>query len=364
MSLLQAALDKPSYQPGDTMTLTVQVDPPPDSRITFPIAVAVGQQYREWIDTLPAWRETVMDTRVAWRREAIDGTRITYLAEARESGTVTALLEWLGGSAEASVDYNVTRAFPVLLGATAMPGPDTAATVKAFPGIRYMRDFGKDTGDPDSLPELPPHGAGKWLAKPPGCLLHVSWKDDPEQLGPWLDGLAEDIYLTWWHEPMGDMDPAAYRTAGERVAHIIAAHPNGRRVLRHGPIVTRYWLASKGGDPLDWWYPGASMYGVDVYNDSKVRYREPDELFGIPFAIIRRILPGVPLVVPEFGLALIDGDTGAGRAAVMARHADWLRGQPDLLAVGWWDIGGNRICGREPEQGVWRSVLAGQGVSR
>jgi hypothetical protein len=66
----------------------------------------------------------------------------------------------------------------------------------------------------------------------------------------------------------------------------------------------------------------------------------------------------VPLCVPEFGLALTEGDpTGAGRAQVMREHVAWLRGQPDVLAVGWWDIGGNQIRDREPERAVWRTVL-------
>jgi hypothetical protein len=243
----------------------------------------------------------------------------------------------------------------IRFGATALPG-QTAATVAAFPKLRYMRDFGRDT-DSDRLPELPPHATGKWLQKPPGCLLHVSWKDDVEELKTWLDGLQEDIWLTVWHEPMGDVTPTQYRTNAQRALDIIAGHRNGHFVARVGPVVTRYWLVSKGGNPADWWMPGFNLYGIDVYNDHKSVYRDSVDLFAAAFDKVRHALPGVQLCVPEFGLALLPGDDGTVRSQMMRSHVAWLRRQPDLLAVGWWDIGGNRITGKEPEQGVWRTVL-------
>jgi len=249
----------------------------------------------------------------------------------------------------------------MLWGATAMPGAATADTVAAFgPALRYMRDFGRDGPDDDALPELPPHGAGKWLAKPRGCLLHVSWKDDVEELTGWLDGLAEDIWLTVWHEPHGDVAPAVYRATGERAAQIIAAHPNGHHVVRLGPAVTRYWLAQKRGNPLDWWFAGANTYFIDVYADGpddRVGYRPGAQLIGEALAPIRAALPGVDIGLSEYGLRLIGDDTGPGRAAAMVEHAGYLRAQPDVVGVTWWDIGGCRITGREPEQSTWRQIL-------
>lgn len=253
----------------------------------------------------------------------------------------------------------------ILFGATALPGRATDETVAAFgPVLKYMRDFGRDGPDDDRLPELPPHGAGKWLQKPAGCVLHVSWKDDVEELATWLDGLAEDIWLTVWHEPHGDVDPAQYRTTGAQAAQIIAAHPNGHHVVRLGPVVTRYWLVSKGGDPLDWWFPGANLYGVDVYNDSKQAYRDSEDLFGAALAKVRTALPGVEICIPEFGLALIPPDDGTERARKLREHATYLRAQGDVIACAEWDIGGCRITGREPEESAWRTILEEQTVAQ
>ncbi|MFI1194076.1 hypothetical protein ACH4T9_12575 [Micromonospora sp. NPDC020750] len=286
------------------------------------------------------------------------------LAGSLQPGVTTDLRTYLdgeGGEVEitttVTVEQQVTVRERLRFGATAMPGKPTADLLAAMPGLRYMRDFGKDGPDADSLPELPAHGAGK-MATPASCLIHVSWKDDVEQLAGWLDGLTRPVYLTWWHEPMGDITPAEYRAAGKHMAEIIAGHPNRRLVLGNGPIVTRWWLDQGGGNPADWWYDGATFYGVDCYNDSKVKYRTPAEMFGSAARVARD--RGVPWLVPEFGVERTTTDKdGSGRAKALREHAAWLRQQRDCLAVGWWNIGGGIIAGLEPEQSVWRDVLAG-----
>src|SRR5262245_922208 len=68
----------------------------------------------------------------------------------------------------------------LLVGMTADPD-DTALMVAEFPGIRYMADYGLNQGA-----VLTPHGTGKWLHLPPNAVMHVSWKGNPEQVGPWL----------------------------------------------------------------------------------------------------------------------------------------------------------------------------------
>lgn len=250
----------------------------------------------------------------------------------------------------------------MLWGATALPGTATVETVAAYgEALRYMRDFGDDGGDSDALPELPPHGRGKWLAKPPGCLLHCGWKDDVELLVPWLDLLTQDIWLTWWHENHGDagQSPALYRSTATRMVEIIRAHPNGHHVVRNGPAVTRYWLAQKRGNPLDYWYDGANTYFIDVYADGpddRAGYRPGTQIIGEALAPIRAALPGVEIALSEYGLRLIGDDTGPGRAAAMREHATYLNAQPDVIGATWWDIGGCRITGR-PEEAVWRQIL-------
>src|SRR5512139_3720017 len=111
----------------------------------------------------------------------------------------------------------LTAEYTMALGATtdlaAMP-----AMLAALPGCTYTRDYGKDTSaDTDSLTELTAHGTGKLALAPDGSVVHVSWKDDVEQLGPWLAAAPGNLYyyVTWWHEPQdGDVTAAAYRPVG------------------------------------------------------------------------------------------------------------------------------------------------------
>jgi len=280
----------------------------------------------------------LVDTRVT----VLPGDVASVRVEVDQSGLTTARLD-------------VSRR--MLVGATAYPGKPTSDMLAAFPQVRYMRDFGRDGGDADRLPELPAHDRGKMAAAAPDCVVHVSWKDDVDQLSDWLDGLVRPVYLTWWHEPMDDMGSADYRATAARMARIIAAHPRRHLVLGNGPIVSRWWL-EHGGDPADWWYEGATYYGVDCYNDHPRRYRTAVDMFGVAARAGRQF--GVPWMVPEYGIERIESDpTGEGRARVMRDHMAWLREQPDCLAVGWWDHGGDLITGVEPEQTAWRDALAG-----
>ncbi|MGC4886717.1 hypothetical protein [Micromonospora sp. DT227] len=222
------------------------------------------------------------------------------------------------------------------VGMSTAPGKPTEKMLTTYPRVRYMRDFGKDT-DRDKLPELPAHGSGK-MAAPADCAVHVSWKDNVEQLTGWLDALTRPVYLTWYHEPMGDVAPATYRVTAARVSKIVAAHRNRQLVLGHGPIVTRYWLDEGRGNPTDWWYPGATHYGIDCYSRDTATYWGPDRMFGVAFGKVRAALPGVRLLVPEYGLTRTVSDTtGAGRATAIREHVTWLRQQPDVDAVAYWN---------------------------
>lgn len=273
----------------------------------------------------------------------------------------------VGDRATLTIDVTFDRGRPrTLFGMTAQPDyakgeRATSDMLAAFPGVRYTREFGKDTGDTDSLPELPQHGTGK-MALGDDVLVHVSWKDDVEQLKPWLDALTRPVLLTWWHEPMGDVTPERYRMTVARVREIIDEHPKRDLVLGHGPIITRAWLMSKNGDPDDWAYDGMTFYGVDCYNDHSTRYRPGDELFA-PLDALRRRYPGIDLVVPEYGVERLATDpTGEQRAQVMREHHRYLLQRQeqhgDILAVAWWNIGNDVITGVEPEQTVWREILA------
>ncbi|WFE41967.1 hypothetical protein [Micromonospora sp. WMMD998] len=261
-----------------------------------------------------------------------------------------------GNAAAQTLTWKVKTA----VGMEALNGEPTRRIVADFPNLRYMRDFGvKRSGEP--LPSLTAHGAGKFADMPGNCVAHVSWKTDVERLGPWLDGLARPVYLTWYHEPMGDVVPAAYRSTAARVSQIVAAHRNRRWVLGHGPIVTRYWLDEGGGNPTDWGYPGMTHYGVDCYSQDRASYWPASRMFGVALGKVRAAYPGVRLWVPEYGRVRTTADnTGAGRAQAVRSDMAWLTAQSDVDAVGYYnnavDFPQYAITAASPEGQAWRDM--------
>ncbi|MEU3452197.1 hypothetical protein ABZ671_00940 [Micromonospora sp. NPDC006766] len=244
---------------------------------------------------------------------------------------------------------------PLLVGMDAPNGAEWATAVKDYSGITYSRDF----GSPTTLTAL---GAGKWVPLPRGAIMHVSWKGDTDQLPAWLKGLDRPVYLTWYHEPMGKVDPATYRAIATRMGQAIAAHPNRRWVLGHGPIVTRYWLDEGKGNPADWAYPGMTHYGIDCYSQDTGSYWPAARMFGTAFAKVRAAFPGIRLLVPEYGLVRTTGDTsGAGRAQAIREHIGWLRRQDDLEAVAYFNSSVFPqfvLSPTSPEAQAWRDMQA------
>lgn len=258
-----------------------------------------------------------------------------------------------------------TVAVPLLVGMDAPNGPEFRTAVSQYPGMRYSRDFGVDFGDADSLPELTAHGTAKLADMPAGCIPHVSWKDDVEQLTSWLDGLNQRTYLTWYHEPMGDVTPATYRSTGARLSQILAAHPKRTLILGHGPIVTRYWLDEGGGAVTDWGYTGMTHYGIDCYQDtpSAASYWAVSKMFGVAFGKVRAAFPGVRLWVPEYGITRLNTDTtGAGRAQAVRDQVTWLKGQPDVDAVAYFNNMAQfpkyALTVGTPESQAWKDMQA------
>ncbi|PTA46220.1 hypothetical protein [Micromonospora sp. RP3T] len=278
---------------------------------------------------------------------------VTVLA-GRGPVTVTATARDAAGRTGAGT---LTLTVPLLVGMSAEKGARTRQVVADYPDIRYMRDYGTDGPDADALPELPALDAGKFVDAP-SAVMHVSWKDDVEQLAGWLDGARRPIYLTWYHEPMGDVTPATYRATAARVTQLVAGHPNRRWVLGHGPIVTRYWLDEGGGNPADWAYPGMTHYGVDCFSRDTAAYWPASRMFGVAFGKVRAACPGVRLLVPEYGLSRTTADTtGAGRAQAVRDHVGWLRQQTDVDAIAYWNNWAEFALGDPPlDATAWRDL--------
>jgi hypothetical protein len=239
---------------------------------------------------------------------------------------------------------------PFLLGVD-FPPSMAAAHRTLFPNYRYRRLFADTT-----WAELP-----AMLAQEPAeVLAHVSAKQHTEaSLDGLLDGLERDIWLTYYHEPMGNVTPATYRTTAAAVAAQIAAHPNGHRVLLNGPNLTRYWIdqaAGQGqGNPNDFWYDGANAFFNDCYTGGAL-YRTPSNMFDntIAYAESR----GVPWAVPELGGQRIASDTEG------SVRAQWLRNLVDYaadhgcLAMAWFCKGTTGHLENYPaELAAWQELL-------
>ena len=235
------------------------------------------------------------------------------------------------------------------IGVDFLPG-DLPANLADYPQLGYHRHFGKDGSDADTLPELPnTRTDARWLSLPPSAVLHVSWKDDVEALNAWLSTVDRNILLTWYHEPMGDVPPTTYRQTATRMVQIIANHPNRARILGNGPILTGWWLEEKRGNPADWWYPGATFFGVDSYKPrAMASYPSGSYMFGRALTFAQS--KGVPLVVGELGSELVPGDTGPGRAQALRGWITYLRDTGTCTFVGWWNIGGDRFSAATPHE--------------
>lgn len=220
---------------------------------------------------------------------------------------------------------------PLLVGIEGPAGQETSRLLSGFPGVQAMREFGvKRAGE--SLPSLPGWTASKLATMPATCRPHVSWKywDEARQKA-WLDarptmigpGYWPELDTTYHHEPHGDagMTPAIYRPRGTAWAGMLRDHPNGAGI-QNGPIVTRYWIMG-GGNPADWWYDGATFYGVDTYEPEAKAGQPttpftPEELWDPVLEKVYAAIPdGVDILVPEMGRRY-----GAGQARADALWAD------------------------------------------
>lgn len=222
---------------------------------------------------------------------------------------------------------------------------DMPASLTNYQGMKITRHFGVDY-DKDGLPELPNVTSDmRWRSIAPDALIHVSYKDNVEQLNTWLNTLNREVLITWYHEPHGDVDPATYRRNAERMVAIINRHPRRHLVLGNGPIVTRFWL-DEGNNPDQFRYKGLTFFGLDPYNGKNMtRYRSSDEMYGRGFDTATRW--DVPVVIGEIGAELIPGDTGAGRAMAIRQWAVDARDSGMVTDWVYWNNNLNKLT--DPE---------------
>lgn len=224
---------------------------------------------------------------------------------------------------------------PLLLGMDCPTGLEWSAAVTDYPGIKYTRDFG--VGSPTALST---QTQGKWPALPAGATMHVSWKGNVETLSTWLTNLTVPVYISWYHEPEGDISAATFRTTCERMVEIINGHPKKDLILGNGPILTRFNLDEENVNPADWGYSGMTHYGVDCYQDQPTAssYWAPSKMFDVSFNKILAVYPGIRFWVPEFGITKLNSDSsGSGRAAAIETHVNYLKNRGDVDAAAYFN---------------------------
>ena len=176
----------------------------------------------------------------------------------------------------------------------------------------------------------------------------------------WLEAIAPDVpevWLTYHHEPEGDLASREYRRRWILLAKIVRGHRSGNRV-KLVPIHTLYPARHKASDRFnpDWtqwagiwqqWAPidttgryVGDYMGWDCYLETTAKsYEPPESFFRIPIGAAYTL--GVPLVIPELGALRLPTDpSGVGREIWMAACLAHLRAH-HVGAVCWWHATGS-----------------------
>ncbi|HEY9415034.1 MAG TPA: hypothetical protein VIQ30_09775, partial [Pseudonocardia sp.] len=260
-------------------------------------------------------------------------------------------------------------------------GTEWTNGVANYPGIAYTRDFGRDNvwgTDADALTEPTKYGTGKFVALPPGAVMHLSWKDDPNLLTQWLDDLPAlpanhpGFYISPWHEPRDEVDggqftTATFRSWGQTLSNIKATHPRGNVIKGVGPVLTRFDLDEQNVDPTQYGWAGMDFFGIDCYWQGTSSYPTTAQMFDVVFNKVRTAYPGMRILVPEYGLLRTTADTtGAGRASTITTHINYLKSLGYVDAVAYFNspgsIPGVEFSSTSPEADAWRALQAAQGT--
>jgi len=234
---------------------------------------------------------------------------------------------------------------PMLVGSDHKP-----VDLTRYPALAYTRLFGAVGKGIPSVASLPEQ-----------VTPHVSFKDQPTAalLGPWLVALDRDVYLTWHHEPEGDLTPDAYRTGWAALNKLAGGMPH----VTLAEVFTLY-AQTHGKAPWDQLWSGrADAIGFDCYNTvvAKTGYPDPAAFFALPVAAATKL--GVPLLIPELGTRLaLDDTAGYGAAAWYRDCAAYLRGQGCRAVAAWDQPGANAVDWTLTGKPLtaWQTVVAGQ----
>lgn len=297
------------------------------------------------------------------------------------------------GTVTASATYEVTApvAQPALAFGVATAGglgdtaalDQVAATVGEEPTVVLsFTDFTRDL-DAAGLEAVAARGATPlltwepWVAgggveQPAYALDRIAAGDHDARLRSWaaqLVAFGGPVTVRFAHEMNGDWYPWAEGRNGNEAGDYVRAWRHVHAVVTAAGATQVSWLWAPnvpytGSTPLDGLWPGADVVdvvGLDGYNfgtsQSWSSWTGPQALFDGGLAELRRLAPGLPVVVAETASTELGGDKAQWVRELVAH----LAAQPDVTAFVWFDLLKEtdwRIASSEASATAMREALA------
>jgi hypothetical protein len=160
-----------------------------------------------------------------------------------------------------------------------------------------------------------------------------------------LEAFGEPVLLRFAHEMNGDWYPWSEQVNGNRAGEYVAAWRHVHDLFGRLGVDNVHWVWSPnvefpGSAPLAGLYPGAAYVDVialDGYNwgtTAASGWQSPQQVFDPTLATVRRLAPGVPLMIGETASA----EQGGSKASWNTALFTWLGQQRDIEALVWFHL--------------------------
>jgi hypothetical protein len=160
-----------------------------------------------------------------------------------------------------------------------------------------------------------------------------------------LAAFEAPVLLRFAHEMNGDWYPWSEQVNGNRRGEYVAAWRHVHDLFGRLGVDNVHWVWSPnvefpGSAPLTGLYPGDAFVDVialDGYNWGSTAlsgWQSPSQVFGPTLEAVRRLAPGVPLMIGETASAELGGSKANWNTALFA----WLTQQPDIGALVWFHL--------------------------